>query len=469
MDPHLSRRPALLRTALALLLVAAAAMGCSGDGAGVRGTPGAAGLRDPYFPRLGNGGYDVRHYGLTLGYDPRDGRLRGTAELTALATQDLSAFHLDLRGMTVERVTVDGAEAAVNRAGTELTVRPRRDIDKGAEFRTVVRYTGVPQTVTDADGSKEGWLRAADGDALAVGQPVGSMAWFPGNHHPADKAAYDITVTVPDGYEAVSNGEPAGERTKGGRTVFTWRSEEPMASFLVLLAVGDFRTATTRTAAGLPVVTAVDPAATEQSAALLRRLPRIVEWGTEKFGPYPFSSAGAVVVPAGEVGYALETQSRPVFPLDRFDEETLVHELAHQWFGNSVTPASWRDIWLSESFATYAEWMWLAEAGDTPVRESFEDAFADQENWAFAPAVPPRAEDIFAAPVYGRGAMVLHKLREAVGDDVFFKIARGWARKYRHANASTGDFTAYAEARSGKDLTELWKVWLYGDDKPRSP
>jgi aminopeptidase N len=83
--------------------------------------------------------------------------------------------------------------------------------------------------------------------------------------------------------------------------------------------------------------------------------------------------------------------------------------------------------------------------------------------------VPPRAEDIFAAPVYGRGAMVLHKLREAVGDDVFFEIARGWARKYRHANASTGDFTAYAEARSGKDLTELWKVWLYGDEKPPRP
>jgi aminopeptidase N len=467
-DPYVSRRPALLRTALALLLVAAAATGCDG-GAGVRGTPGAAGLRDPYFPRLGNGGYDVRHYGLALGYDPRTGRLRGTAELTALATQDLSAFHLDLRGMTVERVTVDGAEAAVNRAGTELTVRPRRDIDKGAEFRTVVRYSGVPQTVTDADGSKEGWLRVPDGDVLAVGEPVGSMAWFPGNHHPADKAAYDITVTVPDGYEAVSNGEPTGERTKGGRTAFTWRSEEPMASFLVLLAVGDFRMATTRTAAGLPVVTAVDPAAAKKSSALLRRIPRIVEWGTEKFGPYPFSSAGAVVVPAGEVGYALETQSRPVLPLDRFDEETLVHELAHQWFGNSVTPATWRDIWLSESFATYAEWMWLAEAGDTPVRESFEDAFADRENWAFAPAVPPRAEDIFAAPVYGRGAMVLHKLREAVGDDVFFKIVRGWARKYRHANASTGDFTAYAEARSGKDLTDLWKVCLYGDEKPPRP
>lgn len=503
MDEHLLRRNALsrrssrdraargartsateriARTASAAVLLSVAGLAaCTGSGAGVQGTPGSVGLRDPYFPRLGNGGYDVRHYGLKLDYDPRTGRLEGTAELTANATQDLTAFHLDLSGMRVEGVTVDGAEAAVNRAGTELTVRPRRDIGKGAEFRTVVRYSGLPQTITDADGSKEGWLRGPRGDALALGEPVGSMAWFPGNHHPADKAAYDVTVTVPEGYEAICNGEPVGRspgrsagdpggrRTDDGRTAFGWRSAEPMASYLVTLAVGDFRTTASRTSAGLPVVTAVDPAVEKASAKLLGKLPRIVEWGAEQFGPYPFSSTGAIVVPAGEVGYALETQTRPVFPLDQFDEATLVHEVAHQWYGNSVTPASWQDVWLSESFATYAEWMWLEESEGTPVQESFEDAFADKENWAFAPAEPPRAEDLFEAPVYGRGAMVLHKVRQAVGDAVFFEIVRGWAQEYRHANASTEDFTDYVEERSGKDLTAVWGVWLHGDGKPRTP
>ncbi|MGW7466318.1 M1 family metallopeptidase [Streptomyces xantholiticus] len=463
----LQARPRTCSAALALLLVATAATATACTG--VQGTPGAAGLRDPYFPWLGNGGYDVRHYRLALDYDPRTGRLEGTAEITARATQDLSAFHLDLRGMTVESTTVDGAEAAANRAGTELTVRPRRDIDKGARFRTVIRYSGLPQTVTDADGSKEGWLRAPDGDALAVGEPLGSTAWFPGNHHPADKAAYDITVTVPDGHAAVSNGEPAGERAHGGRTAFAWRSAEPMASYLVTLAVGEFRTATTRTAAGLPVVTAVDPAVAKESSRLLGEIPRIVEWGTERFGPYPFSSAGAIVVPAGGVGYALETQTRPVFPLDRFDETTLVHEVAHQWFGNSVTPASWRDIWLSEGFATYAEWMWRQESGGVPVHKSFGEVFADEENWEFAPAAPPNAEHLFEAPVYGRGAMVLHKVRRAVGDEVFSAIVRGWAAKYRHANASTRDFTDYVEEKSGQDLAALWAVWLYGAQKPPRP
>ncbi|WP_328399144.1 M1 family metallopeptidase [Streptomyces sp. NBC_00390] len=460
-------RTAVPAAAVALLLVTGSA-GCTGGGAGVQGTPGAAGLRDPLFPKLGNGGYDVRHYGLTLGYDPATGRLKGTAEITARATQDLSAFHLDLRGMTVHGATVDGAAAATNRAGDELTVRPRDDIEKGAKFRTVIRYSGTPRPVTNPDESQEGWL-ASEGGALAVGEPTGSSTWFPGNHHPSDKATYDIAVTVPAGLKAVSNGELTSERTRGGKTTFVWRSKQPMAGYLATLAVGDFRVASSRTPAGLPVITAVDPAVAEDSAELLGRIPEIMKWGTGKFGPYPFSSTGAIVVPTDEVAYALETQSRPVFPQEQFDEPTLVHEIAHQWFGNSVSPASWQDIWLNEGFATYAEWLWAEEADGTPVEESYEEAFADDENWAFPPADPPGAEDIFARPVYMRGAMVLHKVREAVGDERFFSIVKGWAAKHRHGNATTDDFTAYVEKESGKDLTELWDVWLYGEEKPARP
>ncbi|MFF8845728.1 M1 family metallopeptidase [Streptomyces sp. NPDC015127] len=457
---------AALRTVAAVGVLVLA--GCTAGSAGVQGEPGAAGVRDPYFPRLGNGGYDVQHYGLALDYDPATGRLAGTAEITARATQDLSAFHLDLRGLTVESATVDGRRAAANRAGDELTVRPRQDIVDGARFRTVIRYSGVPQAVTDSDDAHEGWLRTPAG-AIAVGEPSGSMAWFPGNHHPADKATYDIAVTVPKGVQAVSNGERTGERTTGARTTHSWRSAEPMASYLATLAVGDLRVTTSRTASGLPVVTAVDPKAAKASADLLAELPDYVDWCVRQFGPYPFASAGAIVVPSERIGYALETQTRPVFPLDQFDEATLVHELAHQWFGNSVTPASWQDIWLNESFATYAEWMWREDFEDVAVEDSFEAAYEDDANWAFPPAEPPGPDDLFAAPVYGRGAMVLHQVRAAVGDDAFFGIVRGWAAEHRHGNASTDDFTAYAEERSGKDLAEVWDVWLYGDGRPAGP
>ncbi|MFI1399492.1 M1 family metallopeptidase [Streptomyces sp. NPDC020681] len=453
----------ILTPAVALLLLA----GCTDGGAGVHGKPGAAGVRDPLFRKLGNGGYDVQHYALTLAYDPATSRLTGTAEITARATQDLSAFNLDLHKLHADSVTVDGERAAANQAGDELTVRPHGDLDKGDTFTAVVRYSGEPQKITDADDAKEGWLESADGvGALAVGQPAGSMAWFPGNNHPSDKATYDITVTVPKGLKAVSNGQLESERTTGNRTTFSWKSAQPMASYLATVAIGEYELKPSRTPTGLSVLTALDPSVADDSAALAARIPEVVKWATDYFGKYPFTSVGAIVVPNGDVGYALETQTRPVFPAAEFNVETLVHEIAHQWYGNSVTPATWKDMWLNEGFATYAEWLWAEEFDDIPAQESFDEAFADEDNWAFPPADPPSAAKVSAAPVYGRGAMVLHKVRQEVGDDTFFEILEGWATAHRYGNATTEDFTAYVEEESGQDLSEVWDVWLYGKKKP---
>ncbi|WTT06030.1 M1 family metallopeptidase [Streptomyces sp. NBC_00090] len=469
------RRTTRTAAAAGLLALALLAGGCTEAISGVRGAPGAAGLRDPYFPKLGNGGYDVRHYALSLAYDPGTGRLDGTVEITARATQDLSAFNLDLAGLTVGGATVDGDRAAYNRAGNELTLRPREEIRDGAEFRATVTYSGVPEPITDADGSVEGWLRT-DGGAVAVGEPEGSMTWFPGNHHPSDKAAYDISLTVPAGLEALSNGVRTERRTEGdGRVTTVWHAAEPMASYLATVAVGRYETATETAAVpaavpgALPVLTAAEPPVAADSAALRGEIPEILARQVERFGPYPFSAAGAIVTVDGTLGYALETQTRPVFPAASFDRTTLVHELAHQWFGNSVTPETWRDLWLNEGFATYAEWLYAEEYEHVPARTRFERAFAQEANWAFPPAAPPAAENLFDPPVYQRGAMVLHKLRETVGERTFGEILRGWPAKYRHANASTDDFTAYAESVAGKDLDGLWKVWLYGEGKPDRP
>ncbi|BAG20876.1 MULTISPECIES: M1 family metallopeptidase [Streptomyces] len=456
-----ARTPLLPALALALL-----AGGCTG---GVEGTPGAAGLRDPYFPGLGNGGYDVTHYGLELDVDPAGDRLRGTATITARATQDLSAFHLDLAGLDVESAAVEGRPAAVNRAGKELTLRPAADVEdrlrEGRTFTAVVRYSGSPETITDPDGSEEGWLRTADG-AVALGEPAGSMAWFPGNHHPSDKAAYDIEVTVPDPLKAVSNGQLVARRTEDGRTAYHWRTTEPMASYLATVAVGRFTTEQARTAEGIRLFTAVDPASAAASEDVLERIPEVLAWSRARFGPYPFTSAGAIVERTGDATYALETQNRPVFPGPP-DTGLLVHELAHQWFGNSVTPKTWQDMWLNEGFATYAEWLWAADHDGVPVGESFDEAYEDDANWAFPPADPPTAAELSEPPVYGRGAMVVHRIRLATGDDrAFFALVRGWTEKYRHANASTDDFTAYVEAETGQELGGLWDDWLYGGSRP---
>ncbi|MDN3023437.1 M1 family metallopeptidase [Streptomyces sp. S.PB5] len=457
---------------LLTLLLALALTACSGSGGGgVQGTPGGSGVRDPYFPKAGNGGYDVGHYALRLDYEPDDEHLSGTAVLTARATQDLSAFDLDLMGLDVEEVTVEGETARWNRNGQELTVRPADELDDGETFEARIRYSGTPQTITDPDGSEEGWLPTEDG-AVGLGEPTGSMAWFPGNHHPSDKATYDIEVTVPEGLEAVSNGESAGERAAGeGRRTFTWRTTEPMASYVATLAVGDYDIRRS-TAGDLPVYTAVADGQGEASAQVLARLPEVMEWAETNFGPYPFASTGAIVGGEEDAGYALETQNRPFFP-GAPDTGLLVHEIAHQWFGNSVTPRTWQDMWLNEGFATYAEWLWEEDTGGDSAQETFDELYDHGEDtyedlWSFPPAKPTGAAHISdEGPVYQRAAMVVHKIRQTVGDDTFYDIVQGWTATHRHGNADTADFTAYVEKQApDEEFGVIWEEWLYGKGKP---
>ncbi|MGW1026114.1 M1 family metallopeptidase [Streptomyces sp. NPDC002577] len=472
-----------MTTAAGPVLAAALALVLSACGPGAARTAGAAGLHDPYFPKMGNGGYDVSHYDLKIDYDPGSRRLTGETEITARATQVLSAFNLDLKGLRVESVSVDGTGARFQRAGQELTVRPADTLTEGETFRAVVRYSGTPVTITDPDGSREGWLNTADG-ALALGEPTGSMAWFPGNHHPSDKATYDVQVTVPKGLQAVSNGELRRERTQNGRTTFTWHTPEPMASYVATLAIGTFDVSRYETKADgsggngksakeLPVLTAVDPTQADKSKKPLAELPGVLEWEERNFGPYPFSASGVIIERPDDADYALETQTRPVFP-GAPGTDLLVHELAHMWYGNSVTPKSWRDMWLNEGFATYAEWLWEEDHGGESAQKRFDalyrgDPGVDHADaiWSFSPADPPTAADVFDDTVYLRGAMVLHKIRQTVGDDAFRDILKGWAAEHRHGNADTADFTAYVEKKApGKDFTEIWDDWLYGKGKP---
>lgn len=459
----------LVRLLAVFVALALAAVLPASAGAAPPSTLGAPGAGDPYFPLSGNGGFHVVHYDLHVSYTPRTGHLDGAATLSARTTQRLSRFDLDLSGLSVSSVRVDGSAARWVRHGQELVVTPAHTMRGGARFTVQVRYAGTPHYVTDPDGSPDGWIRTDTG-AFVGSEPQGSMTWFPGNAHPVDKSAYDVTVTVPTGYVAVGNGQLVLQRAAHGRTTFHWRERQPMAAYLATASIARFQVQTYATH-GLPVYIAVDPREAAKARPVLAQLPQIIAWERGVFGPSPFTSVGAIVEHAPRVGYALETQTRPVF--DRApDSFTLVHELAHQWYGDSVSLTSWRDIWLNEGFATYAEWLWAEHTGQQTARQIFLAEYARPASdgiWARPVADPGSGAHIFASPVYDRGAMVLEKLRERVGNTAFFAILREWAAQHRYGHGTTAQFTALATRVSHRNLSGLFHTWLFTAGKPAHP
>jgi aminopeptidase N len=427
---------------------------------------GAPGLGDPFFPLAGNGGYDVTHYSLDLTYDPATRQLDGTATISATATQNLSRFDLDLRGFEVSRVTVNGRTASFTRDGQELVITPQPGLRSGRAFTVVVAYAGVPVVITDPDESIEGFVPTDDG-AFVVGEPQGSPGWYPVNDNPRDKATYDIRVTVPAGLTALANGVLMSTTSSGGRTTFAWRESLPMAPYLATATLGRFDVTQYNLASGLPVYIAVDP--TLSSANVLDKLPAIVEFYSSIYGPYPFDAVGAIVDDAKNVGYSLETQTKPVF--DQVpDETTLAHELSHMWFGDSVTLTQWPDMWLHEGFATWSEWIWSEHDGRKSAHQYFENLYntpaQDTAFWTPPPAVPGTPVFLFNGTIYNRGGMTLQALREKVGDPTFFRILRAWAAEHRYGNVTTAQFIALAERESGLNLQNFFTVWLYQPDKP---
>ena len=672
-----------LATTLAAGLVATA-VPTAAQADGRRFTPGAAGIGDPYFPLDGNGGYDVRHYDLELAYDPATDRLDGVATITARATQDLSSFDLDLDGLTVRSVTVDGHRARWRRDGQELVVTPRRGLRDGDRYTTVVRYDGVPQTIEDPLLGVSGFLHTDDG-AVVAGQPHVAATWFPVNDHPSDRASYALHVTAPTGLDVVSNGRLAGKRARGDRTRWTWEAADPMASYLVTLAIGDYDV-TTRRDRGVRYLDAVDPdlsvpfaapltgsrflysgqadsswkrlvrtvdvpaggatlgfdvardteqdwdyffveartaggddwttlpdtnghttqdtgasctggwqethpattryqtiasdlascdptgtsgawwAASGSSGgyehwsidlsayagrqvevslsyasdsafqlpgvavddvvvstgagttsfeddgdtldgwtvagppagspgndndwesstadaiptvgdvveASLAREPEIVRFLSDTFGRYPFKDAGAIVPDDFRLSFALETQTRPVYSPAFFTDtvngnSVLVHELAHQWFGDDLTVRRWQHIWLNEGFATYAEWLWSEHEGLASAQDSFDlyaSIPADATGFWDLTIGDPGADRLFDAPVYLRGAMTLHALRQRIGDRAFFRLLHRWADQRSGRTVTTDQFVALAEKVSGQDLGDFFTTWLFTADKP---
>ncbi len=437
---------------------------------------GAAGIGDEYFPELGNPGYDVSHYTLDLEFDPASGQLVGQATIEAVATDTLTSVNLDFARLDVERVGVDGSPAQFGEVREDLIVVPGAPIAAGEAFLVTVDYSGVPGAVTStAIPLGVGWLDSGTGQHYVVAEPDAAHTWFPGNDHPLDKATFTFRLTVPDGVTAAANGALIDELDAGDRTTWVWEMDRPMATYLATVVIGDFTIVRDQAAsadAGIPIRHVLPGSTTVADWPGLERQGEMVAFLSELFGPYPFDRYGIAIVDG--FGAALENQTLSLFDTNlatsAFFEDVLIHEVAHQWYGDSVSPAAWRDIWLNEGFASYAEWLWLErEAG----REELEAGIAAERALFASAGLPPPGDpppwDLFNASVYRVGAMTLHALRLTVGDEAFFETLRRYAADFRDANASTEDFVGLAEEISGIELDDLFDAWLYDPEVPPFP
>jgi aminopeptidase N len=310
-----------------------------------------------------------------------------------------------------------------------------------------------------------------------MNQPHMAPWWFPANDHPLDKARIRVSITVPKRYDVVSNGRRVQRRTHGAWATTTWRADEPMVPYLAFFAAGRFQIerGVRDGRRWLVAVSESLPAAARRAAMRqLRETPKITRWLEGQLGRYPFSVVGGLVTSL-DAGFALENQTRPTYSLGGVNRATVVHELAHQWFGDSVAVHHWSDIWLNEGAATFLEWRWDeahgASSAAAVLRGSYDAADSDDPLWLgrVADPCPSRrscVDSIFARFVYERGAMTFQALRSRIGDADFSRLLRRWLVERAGGNGSTAQFEALAEKVSGEDLDRFFATWLHSPGKP---
>ncbi len=426
---------------------------------------------DPYLPNNGNFGYRVSRYELEIEYKVAANRLSGSATITAATLAALRTFSLDLSpALNVVKVTVNGRRPQAFRTSHgKLNISLASTLPAGAALTVNVRYGGNPRPIRSLWG-EIGFEELTNG-VLVAGQPNGAASWFPCDDHPGSKASYRIQISTDSPYRAIANGELISRRVRAGHTTWTYELAEPTSTYLATLQIGDY-IAHKLPKAPVPMAAALPARLKTNFDYDFGRQPQMMKLFVKLFGPYPLSSGYTVVVTDDVLEIPLEAQGLSIFGANHCDgtrssERLIAHELAHQWFGNSVTARRWRDIWLHEGFACYAEWLWSEEWGGPSTEEWARHYYARLRN---APQnlllADPGPKDMFDDRVYKRGALTLHALRNVIGDANFFALLQDWTTRYRHSTVVTDDFTGLAANYSEVSLRPLWDGWLYSTPVP---
>ena len=469
---------------LVLLIAVAAPLGVawawrSARSAGPTGVPaanateGERGLGDPYYPEAGNSGYDVAKYQIAVSWDPGKATLSGTTVVSARAEHRLQSFYLDF-GLPVSKVLVNGQPAEFDlQSGSQLEVEPATEIAAGAEFAVAVTYAGNPAELNNGD---TGPWHTTNAEWGVIGEPESSAWWFPANDHPSDPALMDVSIRVPAGMEAISVGrlESADSAKEKDFDTWHWVARQPMATYLNFVTIGQYEVRQ-GTRDGLPYVYAVSEQLRPENRkkafdALLTTTQRI-RLMEQIFGPYPFTEAGGVV-PAHDLPFgALENQTRPAYNPGAilspgYASELMNHELAHMWFGNSVTLREWNDIFTNEAYASWAQWIYNERTGKGKANDKLNetyDQYAREAGFWQVTMIDPGKTHLFDV-VYARGPMTVQAVRNVMGDEAFFRLTREWAQA--PGSRSLEDWMDAAQAASPVDLEPVFQAWIYSPTAP---
>ena len=410
----------------------------------LRSTP-IPGTRDRYTGVEFNLGFHVTHYDLNFDYKVAPNRLDAVATLTLTTWRELNHLTLDLTsGLTVRNVEASSGFGVkrYRQSGGKLRITFDQFIPVDTELQLAIRYAGTPRPRRTAWGML-GWEELENG-ALTANQPDGAPSWFPCDDTPDEKATYTFNVRADRGYVAVTN-----------------TTARPMATYLATVQVGQFhREALGRnTMAWLPPNTPVGDLDKQQA---------MLDYFETVFGPYPFEDY-QVVVHEDELEIPLEAQGLSIFGVNhlRGNERLIAHELAHQWFGNSLGIAQWEDIWLNEGFACYAEWLWADFSGQMPIDASVRTHYAKIAPMHFT-LKDPGPRDMFDDRVYKRGAITLHALRRTAGDPAFFAAVRDYVARGAHGVVEPFDLVN-AFARQGVAVGDVLDAWVNHPELPECP
>ncbi len=426
---------------------------------------------DPLFPELGSADLDVEAYDVRLAYDPDERLLEGTVTISLLVDHELDELALDATDVSIDAVTVDGRPATFEKTDTELFIHPAAAVGPADPVELVVTYHDDEHASASAFGLGVGWY-PTDGGSFTLNEPDGTRSWLPSNDHPSDKATWRFELTVPEGVTAIANGHLVEQRPVEAGTTWVWEQRDPMSTYLLQILTGDYRILDGGVAGAVPLSNVSLAADVERMQPFFDLTDDQIAFFEPLFGPYPLDQYGLAFTESPP-GLAMETQGRSLFSRDDFAEGEagfpqhllLSHELAHQWFGDAVTPARWSDLWLNESFATYAQWLWLDHAGFT-VLEREADIALRLRQFVTEPTGEPSAENLFGYERYDGGAVVVHALRGELGDDAFFTLLQRWVAENDGTSRTTDDFIALAEEVTGRSLDAFFESWLYAPSVP---